>query len=144
MENNLKTYQNIHVSSLNQKELIVLLYSSALRFIDEGKEKINKNDVPGTFEKLNRARNIFLHLLSTLNMEKGGEFADKLSALYAYFVEKITMANVTKNISELNDIIPLIENIKKSWEKIDINQEDIPTSIKTANTNPVQVFSAEV
>jgi len=144
MENNLKTYQNMHISGLNQKDLIVMLYSGALRFIDEGKEFIHKNDVPQTSEKLSRARNIFVHLLSTLNLELGGEFAEKLSALYAYFIEKITNANVTKDIKELDEIIPLISEIKESWEQIDINDEDIPESKKTSSVKPVQVFSAEV
>ena len=144
MDNNLKTYQHMHVSGLNQKELIVLLYSGALKYIDEGRNMILKNDVPGTFEKLNRARNIFVHLLSTLNMESGGDLAAKLSSLYAYFIEKITMANATKKVEELDAVIPLIKSIKESWEKIDINDESIPESKKTTITKPVQVFSAEV
>ena len=37
MDNNLRTYQRVQVSGLNQKELIVMLYSGALKFIDEGK-----------------------------------------------------------------------------------------------------------
>lgn len=144
MENKLKTYQHMHVSGLNQKELIVLLYSGALRFIDEGKELIRKKDIPGTNEKLSKARNIFIHLLSTLNMEVGGEFSTRLSALYAYFIEKITMANATNNNRELDDIIPFIKDIKESWEQIDIDDENIPQSKKVSNTKPVHMFSTEV
>lgn len=144
MNDQLKTYQQMHISGLNQKELIVLLYSGALRFIEEGKILILKNDVPGTHEKLNKARNIFIHLLSTLDMEAGGEFAAKLSALYAYFIEKITMANATKDVKELDEIVPFIKDIKEAWEKMDINGEDIPDSKKTSGMEPVQVFSAEV
>jgi len=144
MDNQLKIYQQMHISGLDQKELIVLLYSGALRFIEEGKELILKNDVPGTHEKLSRARNIFLHLLSTLNMKAGGEFATKLSALYAYFIEKITMANATKDIKELDEIVPFIKEIKEAWEKVDINGRNIPESKKTSRMEPVQVFSTEV
>jgi len=144
MDNNLRTYQQMHVSGLNQKELIVLLYTGALKYIDEGRDMILKNDVPETFESLNRARNIFIHLLSTLNMESGGELAVKLSSLYAYFIEKITMANATKKVEELDVVIPLIKSIKESWEKIDINDESIPESKRTTITKPVQMFSAEV
>ena len=134
----------MHVTSLNQKELIVLLYSGALQFINRGRDLMLKKDIPGTFENLNKARNIFIHLLSTLNLEKGGEVAQKLSGLYAYFIEKITVANMTKEIGELDDIVPLIAKIKKSWENIDINNEDIPGEKKKPVTRPVQVFSAEV
>lgn len=144
MDNNLKVYQRVQISGLNQKELIVMLYSGALKFINEGKNLILEKDINRTHEKLSKARDVFVHLLTTLNMEAGGELAEKLSSLYAYFIEKITMANVTKEIGELDDIIPLIQEIKESWEKIDINDKTIPESKKIAKPFPVNMFSAEV
>jgi flagellar protein FliS len=144
MNNQLKTYQQMHISGLNQQELIVLLYSGALRFIEDGKDLLKTKDVPRIHEKLDKARNIFIHLLATLNMEKGGELAQKLSALYAFFIEKITVANVTKSATELDEIIPLIKEIKESWEKIDIKDQTIPENLKTSNAKPTRVFSAEV
>jgi flagellar secretion chaperone FliS len=109
------TYRKIKISGMNQQELIVFLYESSLQLIEEAKETIAARDVPATHDKLNRARNIFVHLLATLNLEAGGEFALRLSSLYAFFVEKITMANVTKNVQELDDIVPIITNIKEAW-----------------------------
>ena len=144
MDNNLRTYQRVQVSGLNQKELIVMLYSGALKFINEGKNLILEKDINRTHEKLSKARDVFVHLLTTLDVEAGGELAEKLSSLYAYFIEKITMANVTKEIGELDDIIPLIQEIKESWEKIDINDKTIPESKKIAKPYPVNMFSAEV
>jgi flagellar protein FliS len=144
MDNNLKVYQRVQISGLNQKELIVMLYSGALKFINEGKNLILEKDINRTHEKLSKARDVFVHLLTTLNVEAGGELAEKLSSLYAYFIEKITMANVTKEIGELDDIIPLIQEIKESWEKIDINDKTIPESKKIAKPFPVNMFSAEV
>lgn len=144
MEQQLKTYQQMQISGLNQKELIVLLYSGALRFIEEGKSLLKTGDVPKIHEKLNRARNIFIHLLATLDMRAGGELASKLSSLYAYFIEKITIANVTKKEDSLNEIIPLIRDIKESWEKIDLADEAIPEKQKTSAIKQVPAFSAEV
>jgi len=143
MEQQLKSYQQMHISGLNQKDLIVLLYSGALRFIDEGKHWISKNDVPRTHEKLNRARDIFLHLLATLNMDEGKELAEKLSSLYAYFVEKITLANVTNSISELDDIIPIISDIKESWENIEVEDEKTDHQPRS-RFDQTPVFSAKV
>jgi flagellar protein FliS len=143
MDNKVNIYQQMHISGLNQKELIVMLYSGALRFIEQGKELIGKKDVPGTHEKLSRARNIFIHLLGTLNMEEGGQLAQKLSSLYAYFIEKITMANVTKNIGDLDDIIPLIQDIGSAWEKIEIDNSVIESSNKTTKNESARKVLAE-
>ena len=144
MENQVKTYQKMQISGLNQKELIVMLYSGALRFIEEGRQIIKTNDVPKIHDKLNRARNIFVHLLATLDMEKGGELASKLSALYAYFIEKITVANVTKDEAALLEIIPLIQEIKESWEKLELPDAEMARKQKVAAMQPTQVFSTEV
>jgi flagellar protein FliS len=143
MENQVNVYQQMHISGLNQKELIVMLYSGAIRFIEQGRELILKKDVPGAHAKLNSARNIFIHLLSTLNMEAGGQISKKLLSLYAYFIEKITMANATKNVAELDDIIPLIQDIKEAWEKVEFDESAI--SDKTvAKPEPAKAFIAEV
>lgn len=144
MDKQVRTYQQMHVSGLNQKELIVMLYSGALKFIEDGKQIIHSNDVPLVHDKLNRARNIFIHLLATLDLEKGGELAQKLSALYAYFIEKITIANVTKDERELDEIIPLIQSIKESWENLDLKNADVDKNHKTTPINAKQVLSLEV
>lgn len=139
----LKTYRDVKIRNMNQRELIVFLYESSLRLMEEGKEKIAAGDIPGTHEKLDRARNIFLHLLATLNLESGGEFARRLSALYSYFVEKITMANVSQNVDELDEIIPFVSEIKEAWEKMEF--EDPGKSSPGINNNPEnQLISMEV
>ena len=115
---NINTYLKMKISDMSQKELIVFLYESSINLIEEARETIKNKDLQGTHQRLSRARNIFLHLLGTLNMEEGGEIAIKLSSLYAYFVEKITMANTTKEVKELDDIIPLIAEIKDSWDNL--------------------------
>jgi flagellar protein FliS len=143
MENQVNVYQQMHISGLNQKELIVMLYSGSLKFIEQGRELILKKDVPGAHAKLNSARNIFIHLLGTLNMEAGGQISQKLSSMYAYFIEKITMANVTKNVGDLDDIIPLIQDIRDAWDKMEFN-EPPKSAENVAKSEPVQIFSAEV
>jgi len=117
----IQTYLKMKIAEMGQRDLIVFLYESAIHLIEESKETITRGDLPGTHERLNRARNIFLHLLGTLNLDGGGDFARKLSSLYAYFVEKITMANTTKNVQELDDILPIIGDIKDAWIRMEDN-----------------------
>jgi flagellar protein FliS len=143
MEKHLNIYQKMHVSGLNQKELIVMLYSKALLNIEQAKTAIAANNIQAKHDKLNRARNIFIHLLATLNMEAGGLLAKKLSSLYAYFIEKITMANATKSINELDEIIPLIQEIKEAWEKMEIDEKNMPADKSQGAREPVSAFSAE-
>jgi flagellin-specific chaperone FliS len=54
--------------------------------------------------------------ISYLNPETGGDFAKKLSQLYSYFIEKIAMADSTQNARELEDIIPIVNDIKEAQQ----------------------------
>ncbi len=101
-------------SNLSRTERTGFLYESAVGLMEEAKVTINNGNVPETRLLLNRARNIFMHLLTTLNVETGGDFARKLSTLYSYFIEKMTMADSTKNARELEDIIPIVNDIKEA------------------------------
>lgn len=135
IKKDINKYMEMKITNMSQKELIVFLYESSINLMEEAKLTINKGDVPETHLRLNRARNIFLHLLSTLNLEAGGDFAKKLSALYSYFVEKITMANSTKDIQELDDIIPIVNDIKEAWQelKVDPGDEKSPQNSNSVN-----------
>lgn len=138
----INTYLRMKISEMSQKQLIVFLYESAINLIEESRETIGKGDLQGTHQRLDRARNIFLHLLATLDLEKGGDFAKKLSSLYAYFVEKITMANTTKNTRELDDILPMVCEIKDCWEKMETENNGPEAPKKNAGLER-RLFSVE-
>ena len=138
----INTYRETKIINMNQQELIVFLYDSALMLMEEGKDRIRKGDIPGTHIRLDRARNIFLHLLVTLSLEDGGEFAEKLSTLYSFFVEKITLANTTNKVQELDDIIPIVMDLKETWEKMEYDgSKETPPGINNKPEN--QLISME-
>ena len=139
--NDVSTYKKDRILNMNQQQLIVYLYESALRLMEEAKPKKIAKDVNGTHEKLDRTRRIFLHLIATLNLE-AGEFAEKMSALYAYFVEKITVANVTKEISELDDIIPMVAELKDAWNQMEFDESKSKAAMSDPLAN-VSMLSVE-
>lgn len=115
-------------SSRSQRELTVFLYGLAINLMVQAKVTMNKGDLSETSHCLNRARNIFLHLLSTLNPEAGGDSEKKLSSLYTFIVEKINMANSTKSVQDLDDIIPIVRDIKEAWQESKIGGQQTKSS----------------
>ncbi len=116
-------------SSKSQGELIVFLYGLAISLMEQAKVTMNKGDMSETSYCLSRVRNIFLHLLSTLNPEAVGDSAKKLSSLYLFIVEKISIADSTKSVQDLDDIIPIVSDIKDAWQE---------SKIGDRQTNPSQ------
>ena len=125
-------------------DVLNFLYESAVNLMEEARVTINDGDVPGTHQRLDRARNIFLHLLSTLNLEAGGDLAKKLSGLYSYFIEKITMANGTRNVQELDDIIPVVNDIKNAWQNLKPDAAEQNPSTDSNNSGNRRLVSMEV
>lgn len=115
-------------SGKSQRKLIVFLCELAIDLIEQAKVTMNKGDLSETSHCLNRARNIFLHLLSTLNPEAGGDSEKKLSSLYTFIVEKINMANSTKSVQDLDDIIPIVRDIKEAWQESKIGGQQTKSS----------------
>lgn len=112
-----KEFLEAKTSSKSQRELIVFLYGLAINLMEQAKVTMNKGDMPETSQCLNHVRNIFLHLLSTLNLEADGDSEKKLSSLYLFIVEKINIANSTKSVQDLDDIIPIVSDMKEAWQE---------------------------
>jgi flagellar protein FliS len=117
MENHIEQYRRTQVSGMTQKELIVMLYNGAIRFLTEAKGAIGENRYDQSCSKLDRARKVVLHLYSTLNME-AGPLAGDLAALYSYVVEQICVANATRETPPIDSCINVLATVKEAWEQV--------------------------
>ena len=57
-------------------------------------------------------------LNGTLDMERGGQVAANLRALYLYMLNRLTVANVTNDPSIVAEVSSLVRQIKSSWDQI--------------------------
>lgn len=130
MEKDLEKYREMHVAGLKQKDLIVMLYGGAIQYLKEAKKHIENNNPSGWQTSFDKARKIILHLYSTLNSKEGGIIAEKLQSLYAYIVEQICIANTLRDTKIVDEIIPLLDTIKKGWDKIGAQDKSIPQKLK--------------
>jgi flagellar protein FliS len=143
MNNNIKTYERIQTEGLNQKQLIVMMYDGIIRFLKEAGGSIEKENFDEAHQRFDRARKIVFHLLSTLNLE-AGEIAEKLKALYIFLIEKITEANLKKERRIIEELIPIVENIKSGWEGIQLNDDSIPEDKRKLDGKQAQQVSITV
>jgi len=117
MENHIEQYQRNQVFGMSQRELILMLYDGAIRFLNEGKEAIGNARYDQSWTKLDRARKIVLHLYATLNME-AGQIATDLAALYSYVVEQICVANARRETDKIDVCINVLSTVREGWQQI--------------------------
>ncbi|MCS6985164.1 MAG: flagellar export chaperone FliS [Leptospiraceae bacterium] len=126
-------YQANQVSTADPRQLIVMLYEGAIRFLEASAENMKSFR---TYDKANnnmlRAQDIITELMVSLDMERGGEIAKNLLSLYIFMKKQLLEANMKKSPEMVHQVIKLLRELKSAWEQIDTaktQMETKPTSI---------------
>lgn len=105
--------------TIDQHQIIVLLYDGLLQEIARARGALARQDVPGKCEAIARAMRILEEgLITGLDMVDGGEIAQNLSALYNYCLHQLAMANARNDDAMLQEVYALIEQIAQGWKEI--------------------------
>jgi flagellar protein FliS len=76
------------------------------------------NDVVAKGKAVSKSLALLGQLNGTLDMQRGGEVAQNLRALYEYMMNRLVLANGTDDISILAEVSRLVEEIKSGWDQI--------------------------
>lgn len=107
-------YQSQSVVTMTQGEMLIKLYEEIIKQINIAIECIDEK--PNSSQRntsLLKSQKIFNHLRMTLNFDY--KLAENLNSLYEYFVKCIINANIHDDSKPLNDILPLIIDLKDSY-----------------------------
>lgn len=108
-------YLENDVLSRSPEWLVPLLYEHLLTRLRRAGVQLESGDVEGRAESLSRANAIVLELAATLDREKGGELAEHLSSLYAYFALEIMNLGRTQDILHLRRLTDLVAELHEAW-----------------------------
>lgn len=120
-------YQSNNVNTADARELVVMLYDGAIRFLEEGKQFMENFR---TYDKANgkilRAQDILTELMVSLDLDQGGEIAQNLLNLYSFMKKQLLEANVKKDPSMIAPVIKMLRDLKETWEKLDADAASKP------------------
>ena len=83
------SYLQTEVQSRSPLELVVMLYDGALRFTADARDAMVRRDIRARQRHLSRALAIVSELQSTLDMDTGGEVAERLDKLYGFVRDRL-------------------------------------------------------
>jgi len=85
-------------------------------------ERIKNNmplgEIVAKGKSLGKAIRLINQLNATLDMERGGQIAQNLRALYLYMLERLTLANVTNDARIVGEAACLVRKVKDGWDRI--------------------------
>ena len=108
-------YLENDVISRPKEWLVPLLYEHLLAHLRRAQVQIQQRDFEGKGTSLEKASAIVIELMGALDREKGGELAQRLAALYAYFGSEILTIGRTLDVSRLETLIGMAGSLHESW-----------------------------
>lgn len=111
------TYKNNSVSYASKEQLLLMLVEGAVKFSKIGRQAIIDKDAKKAHENIIKTQNIFYELMSTLDISKAGNWGQSLMSVYDFIVRRLIDANMQKDLKIMDEIIPLIGNVKDTWEE---------------------------
>jgi flagellar protein FliS len=125
-QNAVSTYKETKIKTAGQGQLIIMLYNTAIRQLDEALFLLQANDTgkrdPGKIEKIGKAvvktQEIISELMVSLDFEQGGEIAVNLFSLYTWFNRELMEANISRDARRILIVKNHIENLRNAWQEV--------------------------
>lgn len=107
------------VMTANPHRLILMLFEGARLAVAEAKLHMQRNETAAKGAAISKAIMIIDHgLKASLDVEAGGEIAEKLYALYDYMTNRLLIANLRNEFKALDEVGRLLGELHGAWETI--------------------------
>lgn len=119
--NSVSAYKETSVRTASGGKMIIMLYDGAIRNIDAAISHLEAGtkqlDLVNT--SVVKAQDIITELMVSLDMEKGGEIAEKLFALYRFFSNQLMDGNIKKDPEPLRSVKTMMSDLRGAWAQIE-------------------------
>ena len=121
--NAISAYQKVGVDAAvevaDPHRLILLLFAGAEAAIGKARAAMQQQQIAAKGEAISKAIDIIGNGLKvSLDLEQGGELAERLYALYDYMVLRLLRANLDNDLRALEEVAALLEEIHGAWREI--------------------------
>ncbi len=119
-------------------QLVLRMMQGALDRIATARGHMRRGEQAAKGEALGRAVRLIDGLRSCLDLQRGGEIAANLGALYDYMTRRLTEANLRNDPRGLDEVAELMEEIRGGWEQMAASPDlrVVPASTTGAGKNP--------
>lgn len=123
MRNPAETYARVGVeaavSTADPHRLVLMLFDGAIAAISLARIHLEAGNIAEKGSSISKAINLIDDgLKASLNIEAGGELAERLAALYDYMTQRLLFANLKNNIAALDEVSELLGSLREAWSLI--------------------------
>jgi len=115
-------YGRTSIETAGKLDLIIMCYEKTIQLLRQAKDHFDGNDIEKKARKMQKALDIINELQSCLNIEKGGQIAMNLDAIYTYITQRLLQGDINKDLSVFDECVNLLSELKEAWSEISRNQ----------------------
>jgi flagellar protein FliS len=107
------------VDSANPYRLITMLLDGAVLSLGRAAQALKEKRIEERGKEISVAINIISSgLQASVDLEAGGEIAERLNSLYDYMCTRLLYANLHSDLAAIQEVSSLLGEIKGGWEEI--------------------------
>ena len=110
-------YKQNSVNMASSQQLLLMLLDGAVKYTKIAKMAILNKDIARAHKELVRVQDIFLELMIT--MDKNTKYMEDLYNIYDFIKNELAKPNIKKDITIIDNTLPLIEEIRDMWYEVD-------------------------
>ena len=123
----IKQYQTSNITTATPEKLMIMLFDGAVQFLQKAKKAIEEKNFQERATNIESARKIVRELMRTIDLENGNDVSKSLFVLYNRMAMKLIKANVSKNVTLIDEVIEDLSNIRWGFQKAIEIQSGIST-----------------
>lgn len=107
------------IDAADPHKLVLMLLDGAMLSVASASLHMQAREISRKGESISKAINIITNgLKASLDLEAGGDLAQKLGALYDYMCNRLLFANLHNQPAALAEVNHLLAELKDAWEEI--------------------------
>lgn len=110
------------ISTASPVELTVINYDILLDYLKLSKSNLQKDNKVAFKKNMDVAKNAIMSLMESLNMKY--DLANELLDIYLFCNKKILTSQIVYSETYIDEVIKVLENLRKSWVQISENNEE--------------------
>jgi len=123
---NLSSYLEQRTMSASPLELVAMLYAKAISEIREARQQLAARNISLRSKAISKACDAIGELDGSLDMEAGGEVAQRLRSLYRYCLVRMLDANFQQADEPLGEVLGILMTLSEGWHTIAQTAADSP------------------
>ena len=129
-------YANTHVetsvSEATPHRLTEMLYEGVIKHLGVAKVFIEQKNFEKKAEHLNKTLTIIMSLRENVDLDRGGDVAQNLYALYDYCYRQLVKASVKNDLVIVDEVLGHIKGLNDAWSQMpdsykNLSQEQLKT-----------------